>query len=527
MRAHHRHSEELRPGTGDEESLRWPDGEILRATPQDAALRMTTSYVLRAVVLVVLAVLAVVPASADPSPKRLAETIDRIVERSGLVHAFWGIEVRSLESGTLLYERNATKGFRPASTLKLVTTAAALDTFGPDARVRTTVETAARLDRRGRLLGDVYLVGRGDASLSARFGESPDALPTAAFEAMADALVAAGVRRIEGRLIGHEGAFSGDPQGLDWMREDLDWGYGTGVSALSFADNEQHVVLTAGDRPGDPAVLEVVPRSSVVRLESGVRTGEAGVEEDITLARSLSGVRLSGVLPLGREWDGEVAVQDPALFAATAFEDVLQSRGVTVSGRLATSSAPLPADVRVLATHEGVPMARLIEEVNKESQNLHAELLLRRLGLQVAGEGTTEAGLEAVERFLDRLSVPRAGWGLKDGSGLSHTNVVTPRGLAALLVAMDRHPRANVFRDSLSVAGVDGKLENRMRGTPAEGRVAGKTGAMQRVLALAGYATTAGGERLACVVMVNNHVDLSANARRALDDIAIALAVSP
>jgi D-alanyl-D-alanine carboxypeptidase/D-alanyl-D-alanine-endopeptidase (penicillin-binding protein 4) len=343
---------------------------------------------------------------------------------------------------------------------------------------------------------------------------------------MADALVAAGVRRIEGQLIGHEGAFSGDPQGLDWMREDLDWGYGTGVSALSFADNEQHVVLTAGERPGDPAMLEVEPQSSLVRLESEVRTGEAGAEEDITLTRSPSGVRLSGVLPLGREWDGEVAVDAPALFATTAFAEVLESRGVSVAGPLEASSAPLPADARVLATHEGVPMARLIEEVNKESQNLHAELLLRRLGLQVAGEGTTEAGLRAVEGFLDRLSVPRAGWGLKDGSGLSHTNVVTPRGLAALLVAMERHSHAKVFRDSLSVAGVDGKLENRMRGAPAEGRVAAKTGAMQRVLALAGYATTTRGERLAFVVMVNNHVGRSAIARRAMDDIAMALSVA-
>jgi D-alanyl-D-alanine carboxypeptidase/D-alanyl-D-alanine-endopeptidase (penicillin-binding protein 4) len=476
------------------------------------------------------------PASSDPSKARLQKAIEHAIEEANLPHAFWGIEVRSLETGETLYARNATKGFRPASILKLVTTAAALDVLGPDARVRTSVETAARLDGRGRLLGDVYLVGRGDASLSARFAEGPgcgdpDDTPgcsaAAALEAMADALVAAGVRRIEGRLIGHEGAFSGDAQGLDWMREDLDWGYGAPVSALSYADNALQVTLLPGERPGDPAVLGVTPATSVLRIESAVLTGDAGAEEDITLARVPGSVPpkvlLSGTLPLRRGWDGEVAVLTPALFAASALGRILEARGVTVAAGIAASADPLPAGTRVLAVHEGAPLARLIEEVNEESQNLHAELLLRRLGLAARGEGTTEAGLEAVEEFLDRQAVPRGGWGLKDGSGLSHTNVITPRGLAVLLGTMDRHPHAEVFRASLPVAGVEGNLDRRMIGTTAEGRIRAKSGAMQRVQALAGYVTTVSGERLAFVVVVNNHVKHGASARRAIDLLSIRL----
>jgi D-alanyl-D-alanine carboxypeptidase/D-alanyl-D-alanine-endopeptidase (penicillin-binding protein 4) len=435
-------------------------------------------------------------AEADPSKSRLRKTLDRIVERPALAHAFWGIEVRSLSTGKTLYERNADKGFRPASTLKLVTTAAVLDAFGPEARLRTTLETAGRLDGLGRILGDVFLVGRGDPSLSGRFDEGP---PTAAFEALADGLVAVGVRRIEGRLVGHEGAFAGERRGADREWEDLLWGYGAEVSALSFNDNVVHVTLGAGERPGEPAVLEVVPRTELV---------------------------LSGTLPLGGEWEGDVAVEDPALFAATVFRDVLEAKGIPVRGRTVTASEPLPAEARVLVTHEGVPMGRLIGEVNKESENLHAEMLLRLLGRHAAGEGTVERGHEAVERFLEGLGAPHEGWGLRDGSGLSRANIVTPRGLAALLVAMDRHPQAAVFRGSLAVAGVDGTLEERMRGTPAEGRVVGKTGSLRRVDGLAGYVTTVRDDRLAFVVLVNNQVDLSGEARAAIDDVASALATA-
>jgi D-alanyl-D-alanine carboxypeptidase/D-alanyl-D-alanine-endopeptidase (penicillin-binding protein 4) len=479
----------------------------------------------RAACVGVLALVTLSSAAADPSKGRLQKAIDRIVERPELAHAFWGIEVRSLGSGKTLYERNADKAFRPASTLKLVTTAAALDAFGPDARFRTTVETAGRLDGLGRILGDVFLVGGGDPSLSNRFDEGS---PAAAFETMADALVAAGVRRIEGRLVGHEGVFAGERRGAGWTWEDLAWGYGAEVSALAFNDNVVHVTLAPGERAGDPAVLDVVPRTAFVPVVSTVVTTAAGTEEDLTLDTPAGSNRvlLSGALPLNEDWEGDVAVEDPALFAATVFGEVLETKGIAVMGGVTTSSDPRPRAARVLVVHDGVPMERLIEEVNTESQNLHAEMLLRLLGLRVGGEGSAEMGHEAVKQLLDRLEAPHAGWGLRDGSGLSHSNILTPRGLAALLVAMDRHPHAMVYRASLAVAGVSGTLEERMRDTPAEGRVVAKTGTLRRVNTLAGYVTTVRGERLAFAVLVNNQVELSSVAKDAIDDIAIALATA-
>ena len=469
----------------------------------------------------------------DPSPSRLRNAIDAIVSRPELAPASWGIEVRSLSTGRTLYARNAEKAFRPASNMKLVTTAAALDAYGPHARVRTTVETAGRLDGLGRVLGDVYLVGRGDPDLSARFNPGR---PTAAFEEMADALLAAGVRRIEGRLVGHEGAFTGARRGPDWAWDDLTWGYGAEVSALSFADNLVQASLKPGERVGDIAVLDVSPRLGCVAVSSSATTSEPGPappepapdEETVSLQREPGSneVRLSGHVPLGGSWTGELSVSDPARCAARVFADVLEAKGVRVMGGVATSSDPLPAGTRVLAAHESPTMAEIVRVVNKESQNLHAEMLLRLVGLKARGEGSLATGHEAVAAFLKGLGVPDDGWGLADGSGMSGFDLLTPRGLVALLVAMDRHPCAAAFRDSLPIAGVDGTLAKRMKATPAEGRLRAKTGTMHLARALAGYVTTLRGERLVFAIVVNNHEGKGREATAAIDDIASALAAA-
>jgi serine-type D-Ala-D-Ala carboxypeptidase/endopeptidase (penicillin-binding protein 4) len=403
-----------------------------------------------------------------------------------------------------------------------VTAAAVLDALGPDARLRTTVETLARQDGLGRVLGDVYLVGRGDPSLSGRFAGGQ---PRAAFESLAQALLAGGVRRIEGRVVGHEGAFAGPRRGTDWGWEDLTWSYGAEVSALSFEDNTVELKLAPGERPGDPAVLEASPRSAYYEVASAVLTGPAGSAKDLTLVRDAGGnhIRLSGVLPSGESWEGRVALEDPARYAATVFVEVLEARGIRVMGAVDTTSDPLARDARVLATREGPPLADVLKVVNKESQNLYAEMLLRVLGQRVKGEGSVAAGHEAARAFLGRAGVAAETWGLEDGSGLSRSDLASPRGLVALLVAMHRHPHAAAFRDSLAVMGGDGTLKNRLRGTRAEGRVRAKTGTLQRANSLAGYATTEKGDTLAFSIVLNNHTVPGREAVTAIDDIVRAL----
>jgi PBP4 family serine-type D-alanyl-D-alanine carboxypeptidase len=216
-------------------------------------------------------------------------------------------------------------------------------------------------------------------------------------------------------------------------------------------------------------------------------------------------------------------MEDPARFAATVFSEVLQARGIHVTGGVETSSAALPAGLRVLAAHQSPPLAELIEAINKPSQNLHAEMMLRLLGARVKGRGGAEEGLDAVEDFLRRSRVSTGSWSLVDGSGLSRKALVTPHGMVDLLVAMDRHPHRAAFLDSLPVAGVDGTLKVRMKGTPAEGRVQAKTGTLTQVNALAGYATTRAGDRLAFCIVLNHHTAGSSAGVGALDEIAKAV----
>ena len=465
-----------------------------------------------------------VAARAEAGSASLRRDIDAALDRPALRAAFWGVEVRSLKTGKVLYTRNAGKAFRPASVLKLVTTAAALDAFGPEARLRTTIETAARQDGAGRILGDVYLVGRGDPTLGG--GRYGDGRPLRVFEEMADGLRAAGVRRIEGRIVGHEGLFAGERRGNDWSWEDLVWSYGAEVSALSFNDNSVGLMVAPGERADEPAVLDLTPRSSYYRVFSTVTTGAGGTKTDLRVRRGAGSnqIHLSGVIAIGDEpWRGWAALEDPARFAATVLAEVLEARGIAVMGGVETSSAPLPAGLRELRAHESVPMSELIRSVNKESRNLHAEALLRLLGARLTGEGSVAAGRIAVGEFLGRLGVATEAWGVEDGSGLARSNVVTPSGLVELLVAMDRHPHAAAFRDSLPVAGTDGTLATRMKKTRAEGRLQAKTGTLALVNALAGYATTSRGERLAFAALANEHVQ-QAEALTALDALATLLA---
>lgn len=467
--------------------------------------------------LLVAAALALPCPALALSPRSVKRSVERALDRPAFASGFWGVEIRSLESGRTLYERNASRNFKPASTFKLLTTAAALDALGPDARFRTTVETGGRMDGLGRILGDVYLVGRGDPNLSGRF---TDGRRTAAFEALADALAASGVRRIEGRLVGHEGYFRGERRGDTWAWEDLVWCYGAEVSALSFNDNCVTVAATPGERAGDPLLVEAQPTSSYYRIVSSATTTAAGAESDLTLVREPGSnlIRLSGTHPLGaKPWEESVALEDPARYAVTVFAEVLERKGIHVTGGTGTSSDPLPAPQRLLASHEGPPLSEVLKEINKESQNLHTEMLLRVLGAEVKGEGSLAKGHEALKEFLGRVGVTPETGALQDASGLSRSDLFVPHEIVNLLAAMDRHSHARVFRESLPVAGVDGTLKNRMKGTAAEGRVQAKTGTLRHVNALAGYLTTLQGERLVFSFVINHHTVPGREATAAMD----------
>jgi D-alanyl-D-alanine carboxypeptidase/D-alanyl-D-alanine-endopeptidase (penicillin-binding protein 4) len=431
--------------------------------------------------------LAAAPAGTGAARVRIERAVTRALGSAVLRQALVSVTVRSLESGRVIYTHNGNASVTPASAMKVVTTAAALDAFGPDARFRTTVEAAARPNESGGIAGDLYLVGGGDPSLSHELAARPE---FGVFDPLAEALRSAGVRRVDGKLVGCDPYFVGDRRGADWSWEDLVWWYGAEVAGLTFADGAVNLKVSPGPEPGAPLSVERHPASAYYRVESTAMTCGPGATPGVTMNRALGTnvIELSGCLPVGwpplERW---LAVEDPVLYATTVMAEALKARGIDVVGGVARCTAP-PAGLAVLATYEGEKVAEILKDVNKPSHNVRAEMLLRLLGQKVKGEGSAKAGSEAVVEFLKAQDVDVDGWEVQDGSGLSRTDLVTTVGLSGLLVAMHRHPHAAAFRASLPVAGLDGTLKSRLSGPRTRGRVQAKTGRMRHSCALVGYA---------------------------------------
>jgi D-alanyl-D-alanine carboxypeptidase/D-alanyl-D-alanine-endopeptidase (penicillin-binding protein 4) len=470
------------------------------------------------------------------SRKPLAARIDTILAEPDLTRGFWGIEVVSLSGGKVLYTQNSEKLFTPASNTKLFTTAAALALIGPDYNFRTTVETNGTLDKHGRLTGDLVLVGRGDPNLSGR--ELPYALhtersnhPIQVLEQLADELVRKGVKYVDGDIIADDSYFAFERYGEGWSQDDLVWADGAPVSALTINDNVVFVSILPADRPGDHAFVSLSPFGDYYHIDNRLITTPAGTGRKIFINREPGSTVLTlwGNMPMDDAGANEaVAIEDPAEFAANLFRQLLETRGVAVYGRermrhtelaslstfTVTSLAParggdepsraLQNQPLVLASYQSKPLIEDVRVINKVSQNLHAEILLRLLGREKGTAGTVEGGLEVLRGFLNQAGIPSEQYAFYDGSGLSRQNLVTPHAVVQLLRYAALQPWGASFRDTLPVAGVDGSLSDRFKGISAQGRIYGKTGSLGGVKTLSGYATTDRGEHVAFAILSNN-----------------------
>ncbi|HEY7471602.1 MAG TPA: D-alanyl-D-alanine carboxypeptidase/D-alanyl-D-alanine-endopeptidase [Gemmatimonadota bacterium] len=425
-----------------------------------------------------------------------------------LARAQWGIAVQDLADGRWVVRHEADRYFVPASNLKLVVSAVALERLGPDYVWRTSVYGTAPVGPGGVLDGDLVLYGRGDPNLSGRHASSV----TAIFETLADSLSARGLRRVTGALLADESLWDADYVRGDWASYDLLWWYAAPVGALGFNDNSIDVHIRPGERIGDRPVVTGEPPSAFYTLENRAVTGPAGATStfDLTREPGTNHVVAYGTLPLDAEPDVEYfAVVDPAGWAATVFGEVLERRGIEIEGpvrtisRAAAESPVAAGDTVALAAHVGPPLARVVEAVLGRSQNWHAEQLLKTIGFEVAGEGSWDAGLGVERRTLAALGVDTTAFLLRDASGLSSANLVTPEAVVALLRAMRERPGAAAFRAALPVAGENGSLRRRFVDTPAAGRIRAKTGYIENVYSLSGYLTTLDGRDYAFSVIVN------------------------
>ncbi len=495
----------------------------------------------------------------------LSHQIAALLTAPAAAQAHWGISITTLD-GRLLYEKNDAQLFAPASNAKLLTTSTALALFGADATVETRVLAAGAPDPQGTVRGDVTLAGAGDSSMSGRAypydgkTERPNP-PLSGLEALADQMQQRGVKRVEGNIVGDDTAFPQEPYGSGWAWDDLVWDYGAPISALTVNDNIVYLDVMPGAKAGDPLTFTWNPdvTSSFYTIENDARTSVAGSQPSLGLDRPLGSreIRLFGTLPaVGAPSHIALAVIDPAQFAAIAFRQMLEARGIAVTGTAAARHRPsvdtaiyeqsvmrplalpgssqasgaaqiapaVPAGAVVLASRTSVPLLQDITVTNKVSQNLHAETWLRLLGQHFGEDGSIVEGARVVRAQMLRAGVQPQDFFFYDGSGLSPDDRITPRALTTLLRYVAEQPWGAEFRTTLPIGGVDGTLSDRFTRGPLRGRVFAKTGTLDEVNALSGYVTAKNGRTLIVSVLCNGHMPEAKGITKTIDAIVTAAA---
>ncbi len=467
---------------------------------------------------------------------RFADRVQAALGSSGNDKAYWGLIISDADSGDVLYSLNAGRYFTPASNAKLFTTAMAVATLGPDFRIRTTVESVGQPNSSGHLEGDLVLVGRGDANLSNRvlpFFEHAEhnGPPEKALADLADQVVAAGVKQISGDIIADDSYFAPERYPPGWGIDDAVWSYGAAVSALAINDNFISVDLRPGAMIGAPLVYSAAPWPGIYEMRNDTLTTAPGTEPKLRLERDPDSrtFHLTGTLPLeAPPRQLQLAVAQPAENAAAILMQLLQARGVRVEGHSRArhgdrNAQPQASPMHVLAEHTSPPLLEDVRLTNKLSMNLHAELLLRVAAREKAGAISMDDALDFATQFRQGIGIAPEEVQLRDGSGLSRGDLVTPQSVVQLLAYALRQPWGADFVATLPVAGQDGTLENRMRGTAAAGRIHAKTGLVEHVDSLSGYATTRRGAHLLFSIFGNNTGIHGRDAANVVDSICVAM----
>jgi D-alanyl-D-alanine carboxypeptidase/D-alanyl-D-alanine-endopeptidase (penicillin-binding protein 4) len=358
-----------------------------------------------------------------------------------------------------------------------------------------------------------------------------DANPTRVLEQLADELAQKGVKYIDGDVVADDSYFAFERYGEGWSQDDLVWAEGAPVSALTINDNVIFVNILPGTHPGDKAFISLVPFGGYYSIDNRLMTTPAGTGRKIYINREPGSTQLTlwGTMAMDDPGANEgLAIDDPAEFAATLFRHLLEVRGIAIYGKQRTRHTELaslstftstviassrggdehslttPAGPLVLAEYQSAPLSQDIQVINKVSQNLHAEILLRLLGREKGTGGTVQAGLEVLRGFLNNAGIAGDDYAFYDGSGLSRQNLVTPHAVVELLHFAAAQPWGQEFRDSLPAAGVDGSLADRCKNLDPQAHVYAKTGALGGVKTLSGYVVTAKGEQIAFSILTNN-----------------------
>jgi serine-type D-Ala-D-Ala carboxypeptidase/endopeptidase (penicillin-binding protein 4) len=500
----------------------------------------------------------------------------------------WGISVAGMD-GAPIYGLNEGQLFQPASNAKLFTTAVAMALLGGGTKFETRAVGEGVFTGIESLKGDVILVGDGDANLSGRAipyvepkdrpkpapgaAPLPEVNPLRYLEEMADQVAATGLKRVDGDVVGDDTRFPWEPYASDWTIEDAVWSDGAPVSALSINDNKIRLKVMPGSDVGMLATVAMEPTVPYYTVEMDVTTGPAKSESVVRVDRAMGSkvVRVFGTIAANARPDvSDLAIADPAEYAALALKGMLEARGIVVTGvarakhRTSSDEKSFLTETRepiagfnagrkynterlqsfasgcsdncdpnmlrverVLFPHESPALVEDVVVTNKVSQNLHAELLLHQLGAAVGEDGSTAQGARVVRAFLTtKVGIDGDDFVLFDGSGLSGHDLVTPRATVRLLEYAAGQGWFGDWKRSLPVGGVDGSLESRFADAALRGKVFAKTGTLGEARALSGYVECASGKTVVFSIMVGNHLPGTSADREVMDKIVGAIAAA-
>jgi D-alanyl-D-alanine carboxypeptidase/D-alanyl-D-alanine-endopeptidase (penicillin-binding protein 4) len=522
------------------------------------------------------------PAYPTGSGTPLGQQIDTLLADPSVSRAHWGIAVTTLD-GAPLYGNDEGKLFRPASNNKIFTTATAMALIGPYKSFQTRI--VGKLDpTTGTVTGDLTLLGGGDANFGADdlpytpHSENADPAPPQPptlpdLKSLVDQLVAKGVKRIAGDIVGDDTLFPYEPYAESWAQDDQVWGYGAPVSALSIANNQLTLIVTplkvlptTGSGVSINATVQLLQNVPYYKLVSNVETVPAGQPAGIQIER-LPGsrvIRVYGSIAADAQPDAEeLAIADPAEYAAMTLRQILREHGIAVKGRARAKHQP-PTDARsyrtqllapdpcndaavsggapcsvdcgvpparpvknLLAQYTSAPLAEDVILTNKVSQNLHAELFLHNLGRQsTCGDGSTLAGARLIRANLLHAGLDPDDFLFFDGSGLSDHDLVAPRATAAFLAYAAKQPWFSQWKTSLPDAADDGSLRHRFPDPPLHGHIFAKTGTLGESRALSGYLDAASGRTVIFSVFVDDHTPATSADRITMDKIVTAIAAA-
>jgi D-alanyl-D-alanine carboxypeptidase/D-alanyl-D-alanine-endopeptidase (penicillin-binding protein 4) len=447
--------------------------------------------------------------------------IDSMADAPEFSNAHWGILIVDPARGDTLYSRNAGKLFMPASNMKILTSATAITQLGPDYRYRTTFASRGSITD-GTLDGDLLVIGRGDPSVSDHMLK--DAMIP--LRLIADSIARRGIKHITGRVVPYGNAFPGDVFGYGWTYADFEDSYSAPIDELLFNEGFSVAHIRGAARAGESATVTVGPaqfpavRASVMTVERA--PGDSGrltrvrSRKDSTTWQEI----ITGRIGVNDSATIELVHHDPDQAYVAAVAEALAAAGIQIDNNGESGTGPIDT----LATLSSPPLSEILEALMKPSQNQIAEMLFRTIALEKYGAGRPDSAAVAVRAQLAQWGVPPSEAVVRDGSGLSRYDYISPRTVVRIFDAMKKAPTFQVYYDALPIAGVDGTIRNRMKGTPAENNVHAKTGSVALSRSLSGYVTTADGEMLIFSFLSNNWTVPVRSVERVQDAIAARLA---